>query len=274
MARTFGGPVPTPTLDRLAKNGLKYNRFHTTALCSPDARRRCSPAATTTPAAPASSSRWAPGSPATPASSRRARPWCSQILRRQRLRHRLFGKWHNTPESEISPAGPFDRWPTGLGFDYFYGFNQGETHQYYPVLYRNTTPGRRSRSRRSRATTSPTDMTDEAIAWTRNVRAGRPGQALVRATSHRCRPRPAPRPEGVARQVQGPVRPRLGQAARDDPREAAGDRRHPGGHEAHAATEGDPGVGRPVGRREEGLRPADGELRRASWPTPTTRSAG
>ena len=45
----------------------------------------------------------------------------------------MFGKWHNTPEPDISPAGPFDRWPTGLGFDYFYGFNQGETHQYYPV---------------------------------------------------------------------------------------------------------------------------------------------
>jgi arylsulfatase A-like enzyme len=51
----------------------------------------------------------------------------------------MFGKWHNTPEPDISPAGPFDRWPTGIGFDYFYGFNQGETDQYYPVIYRNTT---------------------------------------------------------------------------------------------------------------------------------------
>ncbi|MCA9008983.1 MAG: sulfatase-like hydrolase/transferase, partial [Planctomycetaceae bacterium] len=80
------------------------------------------------------------------------------------------GKWHNTPEGDISPAGPFDRWPTGLGFDYFYGFNQGEAHHFYPTLYRNTV-----------SVTAPktpeqgyhltTDLTDEAIAWIRNIRA-------------------------------------------------------------------------------------------------------
>lgn len=78
----------------------------------------------------------------------------------------MFGKWHNTPEPDISPAGPFDRWPTGLGFDYFYGFNQGETHQYYPVIYRNTTwvPQPKTPEQGYHFTA---DMTDELISWTR-----------------------------------------------------------------------------------------------------------
>jgi arylsulfatase len=85
----------------------------------------------------------------------------------------MFGKWHNTPEPDISPAGPFDRWPTGLGFDYFYGFNQGETHQYFPTIYRNTTwvPQPKTPEQGYHFTA---DMTDEAIAWTQNVRAADP----------------------------------------------------------------------------------------------------
>jgi arylsulfatase len=62
------------------------------------------------------------------------------ILRDNGYATAMFGKAHNTPEPEISPAGPFDHWPTGQGFDYFYGFNQGEANQYYPTLYRDTTP--------------------------------------------------------------------------------------------------------------------------------------
>jgi arylsulfatase len=97
----------------------------------------------------------------------------SQVLRDNGYATGMFGKWHNTPEPDISPAGPFDRWPTGLGFDYFYGFNQGETHQYYPTIYRNTTwvPQPKTPEQGYHFTA---DMTDEAIAWTRNVRAADP----------------------------------------------------------------------------------------------------
>ena len=97
----------------------------------------------------------------------------SQTLRDNGYATGMFGKWHNTPEPDISPAGPFDRWPTGLGFDYFYGFNQGETHQYYPTIYRNTTwvPQPKTPEQGYHFTA---DMTDEAIAWTRNVRAADP----------------------------------------------------------------------------------------------------
>ena len=87
----------------------------------------------------------------------------------------MFGKWHNTPETEISPAGPFHNWPTGLGFDYFYGFNQGEAHQYYPTLYRGTTPVQQPKTP-EQGYHFTADMTDEAIAWTRNIRSADPAK--------------------------------------------------------------------------------------------------
>src|SRR5256885_12043640 len=131
---TFGGPVPTPTLDRLAKNGLKYNRFHTTALCSPT---RAALLAGRNHHTCATGGIIEMGT-GFPGYTGRIPPSCAlvpKVLGQNGYATACFGKWHNTPETEISPAGPFDRWPTGLGFDEFYGFNQGETHQYYPVLY-------------------------------------------------------------------------------------------------------------------------------------------
>ena len=137
MCSTFGGPVPTPHMDKLANNGLKYTRFHTTALCSPT--RGALLAGRTITDRHRGDHRNGDRLPRLHRHHpEEHRPDFADAAR-QRLRDAMFGKWHNTPEPDISPAGPFDRWPTGLGFDYFYGFNQGETHQYYPTLYRNTT---------------------------------------------------------------------------------------------------------------------------------------
>ena len=185
----------------------------------------------------------------------------SETLRDNGYATGMFGKWHNTPEPEISPAGPFDRWPTGLGFDYFYGFNQGETNQYYPVLYRNTTPVPQPKSARAGLPLHRRhDRRGNRLDAQRPGR--RPGQALVCLLQHVRRPRSSSGPEGVARQVPGQVRPRLGQAAGADPRKATGDGHHPHGHAAHSPAQGDPGVGRPAGGCQEGLHPIDGELRR------------
>jgi arylsulfatase len=85
----------------------------------------------------------------------------------------MFGKAHNTPEPEISPAGPFHNWPTGQGFEYFYGFNQGETNLFHPTIYRNTVPVPQPKSPEE-GYHFLADMTDEAIAWTSNVRAASP----------------------------------------------------------------------------------------------------
>ncbi len=172
MTSTYGGPVPTPHLQKLADNGLSFTRFHTTAICSPTraallAGRNHHSVGTGT------ITECGTGYPGYTGIIPKDTALVSQILRDSGYATSMFGKWHNTPEPQISPAGPFDRWPTGLGFDYFYGFNQGETHQYYPTLYRNTTwvpPPRTPEQGYHFAA----DMTDEAIAWTNNVRAANP----------------------------------------------------------------------------------------------------
>ncbi len=172
MCSTTGGPVPTPHLDKLAKNGLTYTRFHTTALCSPTRaallvgrnHHSCGTGVII---------EMGTGYPGYTGIIPRNCATIAQILQMLGYSTSMFGKWHNTPEPDISPAGPFDRWPTGLGFDYFYGFNQGETHQYYPTLYRNTTPVPQPKSP-EKGYHFTTDMTDEAIAWIRNVRAADP----------------------------------------------------------------------------------------------------
>jgi arylsulfatase A-like enzyme len=172
MASTFGGPVATPHLEKLATNGLKFTRFHTTALCSPTRgalltgrnHHSCGTGVII---------EMGTGYPGYTGIIPRSTALVSETLRDNGYATAMFGKWHNTPEPDISPAGPFDRWPTGLGFDYFYGFNQGETHQYYPVIYRNTTwvPQPKSPEQGYHFTA---DMTDEAIAWIANVRAANP----------------------------------------------------------------------------------------------------
>lgn len=172
MCSTFGGPVPTPNMEKLAKGGLTYTRFHTTALCSPTrgallAGRNHHTISTGV------ITECGTGFPGYTGIIPKSCGLISQTLRDNGYATSMFGKWHNTPEMDISPAGPFDRWPTGLGFEYFYGFNQGETHQYYPTLYRNTVPVDQPKLP-EQGYHFTEDMTDEAIAWTRNVRAANP----------------------------------------------------------------------------------------------------
>lgn len=170
MTGTFGGPVPTPVLDRLAAGGLKYNRFHTTALCSPT-RAALLAGRNHHSCGTGVIIEMGTGYPGYTGVLPRSTALVSEMLRGNGYATGMFGKWHNSPENDIGPAGPFDRWPTGLGFDYFYGFNQGETHQYYPTLYRNVTPVDPPKTPEE-GYHFTTDMTDETIAWIRNVSAG------------------------------------------------------------------------------------------------------
>ncbi len=172
MCSTFGGPVPTPQMDKLANNGLKYNRFHTTALCSPT-RGALLTGRNHHSCATGVIIEMGTGYPGYTGIIPKSTALISQTLRDNGYNTGMFGKWHNTPEPDISPAGPFDRWPTGLGFEYFYGFNQGETHQYYPTIYRNTSWVAPPKSP-EQGYHFTADMTDEAIAWTHNVRAANP----------------------------------------------------------------------------------------------------
>jgi arylsulfatase len=168
-ASAFGGPVPTPTLDRLAKNGLMYNTFHTTALCSPS-RAALLTGRNHHSVGTGVIIEMGTGFPGYTGIIPQSTAMIPEILRDNGYATAMFGKWHNTPEVEISPAGPFSHWPTGAGFDYFYGFNQGETNQWYPSLYRNTAAVAQPKSP-EQGYHFIADMTDETIAWIGNERA-------------------------------------------------------------------------------------------------------
>jgi len=169
MCSPFGGSVQTPNLQKLAKNGLTYTRFHTTALCSPT-RAALLAGRNHHSVATGVIIEMGTGFPGYTGIIPKSTALVSETLRDNGYATSMFGKWHNTPEPDISPAGPFDRWPTGLGFDYFYGFNQGEAHQFYPTLYRDTTLVSPPKTPEEGYHFTE-DMTDEAIAWISNVRA-------------------------------------------------------------------------------------------------------
>ena len=136
---TFGGPVNTPTLQRLANEGLRYNRFHTTALCSPT-RAALLSGRNHHSVHTGCITELATGFPGYDGQWPKESACIAQILRGNHYSTAAFGKWHNTPDHELGACGPFDRWPTGKGFDYFYGFQGGESSQWYPPLFENTAP--------------------------------------------------------------------------------------------------------------------------------------
>jgi len=136
---TFGGAIPTPNLDRLARNGLQYVNFHTTGLCSPSraalltGRNHHAVGAGVVP-------ELASGEPGYTSVLPRSAATFAEILRRNGYNTAFLGKNHNVPSWENGPLGPFRQWGSGLGFDYFYGFHGGMTDQFRPTLFENTRP--------------------------------------------------------------------------------------------------------------------------------------
>ena len=138
---TFGGPIRTPTMDRLAQSGLRFNNFHTTALCSPtrNALKTGRNHHTVNTGSIMESSTAFPGN--TGQNPNSVAP-LAEMLRLNGYSTGAFGKWHETAAWETSVSGPFDRWPTHQGFDKFYGFIGGETDQWYPLIYDGVDQGR------------------------------------------------------------------------------------------------------------------------------------
>lgn len=137
---TFGGVIPTPTLDRVAQTGLRYTTFHTTALCSPT-RAALLTGHNHHEVGFGAISEVSTGYPGYNSIIPRETATIAAILRENGYATAWFGKNHNTPPWEASAAGPFINWPVGMGFDYFYGFVGGDTSQWQPGnLFRNTTP--------------------------------------------------------------------------------------------------------------------------------------
>jgi arylsulfatase A-like enzyme len=197
VSGTFGGVIPTPALDRIARMGLRYTQFHSTALCSPTR------AALITGRNHHSTgfgvvAEQATGYPGYDSIIGPENATIGSILQQNGYATSWFGKNHNTPSYRINVAGPFDQWPIGMGFDYFYGFMGGESDQWTPYLFRNTTqifpwvgkPGYNL----------VTDMADEAIKYMRDLNAAAPDKPFfvyyVPGATHAPH---QPKPEWIAK---------------------------------------------------------------------------
>jgi arylsulfatase A-like enzyme len=170
---TFGGVIPTPAMDRIANAGLRYTNFHSTSLCSPT-RAALITGRNHHVSGFGVVGEAATGFPGYDSIIRKENGTLGTILRDNGYATSWFGKDHNTPFYQATQAGPFDQWPTGMGFDYFYGFVGGDTSQWQPNLFRNTTaiypfqdnPG----------WNLETAMADEAIGYIKQLKEIAPGK--------------------------------------------------------------------------------------------------
>jgi arylsulfatase A-like enzyme len=157
----FGGPCQTPTAEKLSDGGLKYNRFHTTALCSPT-RAALLTGRNHHSVGMAGITEMATSLPGSTSSIPNTAASIAKVLKYNGYSTAQFGKCHEVPVWETSPVGPFDHWPTGNGFEKFYGFLAGENNQWYPEIYDGITPVPTSDDPEYHFMA---DMTDQAIQW-------------------------------------------------------------------------------------------------------------
>jgi len=177
LPSTFGGEVHTPTMDRICKEGICYNRFHTTAMCSPTRaslltgrnHHRVANGQITELA-----NDWDGYAGTIPKSSATA----AEVFKNYGYHTGAWGKWHNTPGLETTVSGPFDNWPTNLGFEYFYGFLAGEASQYEPNLVRNTTYVPPPKTPEQGYHLSE-DLADDAIHWLNEHKAFMPDKPFL-----------------------------------------------------------------------------------------------
>jgi arylsulfatase len=177
LPATYGGPIATPTLSRIAESGLSYNTFHNAAMCSPSRaalltgrnhhRSGFGQIAELANDWDGYTGHW----PATTAS-------VAKVLGYYGYATSAFGKWHNTPAEQTTSQGPYDRWPTGrlVGFDYFYGFLAGESSQWEPAVVENTV---RLEPKHGKGYHFTVDMTDKAVTWLRNHAALSPQRPFL-----------------------------------------------------------------------------------------------
>jgi len=172
LPSTYGGEIHTPTLDRVAKAGISYNRFHSTAMCSPT-RGSLLTGRNHTRIGNGQicelSNDWDGFSGTIPKSSATG----AEVLKAYGYKTGAWGKWHNTPAEQTTAAGPFDYWPTGYGFEYFYGFLAGEASQYEPNLVRNTTLVHPPKTAEQGYHLTD-DIAEDAIRWLREQQAFSP----------------------------------------------------------------------------------------------------
>lgn len=159
----YGGPCHMPTAERLAENGLRYTRFHVTALCSPT-RQALLTGRNHHSVGMGVTTEMCSAAPGYNGIRPRSAATLAQVLAGNGYNTAAFGKWHQTPVRDVSPAGPFDRWPTGEGFEKFYGFLAAEMNHWYPLLFDGTTPIEPDK-RPADGYHLSEDLVDQAIAW-------------------------------------------------------------------------------------------------------------
>jgi arylsulfatase A-like enzyme len=170
---TFGGPVDTPSFTRMAEAGLRYNRFHVTALCSPT-RAALLTGRNHHTVGFGSIGELSSGFPGYTAFVPKDCAPFPRVLQENGYSTAAIGKWHLTPDGQQGPAGPFDRWPTGWGFDYFWGFLGGESGQWDPVITENQKTIGVPEGNDGQPYYLPDDMADKTIEWLHGVRAQDP----------------------------------------------------------------------------------------------------
>ena len=256
----FGGPCNTPVAERLAANGLKLNRFHTTALCSPT-RQAMLTGRNHHSVGMGAITEMATSAPGNSSIRPKEKAPIAETLKLNGYATAQFGKCHEVPVWEVSPAGPFHQWPTGSGFEYFYGFIGGEANQYYPGLYEGTTAIEPPKSPEEGYTLTE-DLANRAITWVRQQKALTPDKPFFMYFAPGATHAPHQVPKVWSDKYKGkfdggwdalrektlkqqkklgvvPKRCRTDQAARRDPE-----------------------LGRDAGRPQAGARPTDGALRR------------
>lgn len=174
---TYGGLVNTPNLSRVADKGVSFNQFHSTAMSSPT-RASLLTGRNHTRIGNGQITEWANDWDGYSGVIPKTAATLPEILKNYGYSTSAFGKWHNTPMQQTSAAGPFDFWPTGYGFEYFYGFLAGESGQYEPTLVRNTQYVKKLPKTAEEGYHLTDDLADEAIQWIREQREANPDKPL------------------------------------------------------------------------------------------------
>jgi arylsulfatase A-like enzyme len=174
---TYGGEINTPTLDRIAQAGVSFNRFHSTAMCSPT-RAALLTGRNHTRVGNGQIAALANDFDGFSGIVPKTSAMLPEVLKHYGYSTGAWGKWHNTPEEQISAQGPFEYWPTGYGFEYFYGFLAGEASQYEPTMVRNTTYVSPHETHRKGYHLTE-DIAEDAIKWLREQHAYSPDKPFL-----------------------------------------------------------------------------------------------
>ena len=255
---TYGGEINTPTLDRVAKMGLSFNRFHSTAMCSPT-RAALLTGRNHTRVGNGQISAIANDFDGFSGTIPKSSATVAEVLKAYGYNTGAWGKWHNTPEEQITSKGPFEYWPTGYGFEYFYGFLAGEASQYEPTLTRNTTQVTEHLPKGYHLTD---DIASDAITWLREQKAYAPDKPFFMYWAPGASHGPHQIMKEWADKYKGQVQRRLGQVPRARLRAGQGEGLDPPERPAHAASRVHGVLGLDPRGREAVPAPPDGGLRR------------